>query len=655
MDLGSGFFAALDLLPEPILLVGPDRAILAANAALRRLLRLPGVAAGGRKLSEIAADTPEQLQEYLGRCARSGQFLVGTIHLRRPDGAPVRYRAEGAAFRIQDTAQAAAVLLRLRPAVESGAAFLALNEKIRQLNAEIAGRKLIEADLHRERETLEVTLASIGDAVAVTDGNGCVTFLNSIAEKLMACRLDDARGRPLAEVFHIINETTRRTVENPIRQVFETGFVVGLANHTVLIRPDGTAVPIDDSAAPIRLGNDIIGAVLIFRDITSRRRAEAALRDADRRKDEFLATLAHELRNPLAPIRNALQVMAAGQQDPERIASLKAIIDRQVKHMARLIDDLMDISRITQGRIDMRRERIALDVVLQLAIETSRPFLEAKRQRLTVKHAPERVFINADVIRMAQVLSNLISNSAKYSPAGTEIVIGTEREPDHVIVTVTDQGVGIPADMLDQVFEMFIQVDRPGMREGLGIGLTLVKRIVELHGGTVEAHSMGEGAGSQFRVRLETVEPSDAASESAKPVIARKAGTAGRILVADDNRDAAHTLAMMLELDGHAARVAYDGRQALEIAEEFRPHVALLDIGMPNMDGYQTARQIRERQWGRSVMLIALTGWGQAKDRERATSAGFDRHFVKPFDAETLRAVIDEAVRCHAASGTSPG
>jgi PAS domain S-box-containing protein len=561
--------------------------------------------------------------------------------LRRGDGVVMKFRAGGALFHRSDaTPQSRVVLLRLVPAPESGVAFIALNEQIRRLNAENARRRLIEEDLRRERETLQVTLSSIGDAVIVTDAEGTITFLNEVAESLVARTLAYARGRPLADVFRIANEQDGLLVEDPVRKALRTAAIVGLANHTVVVRPDGSTIPIDDTAAPIRLGDRIIGAVLIFRDISERRRSEHALRDADRRKDEFLATLAHELRNPLAPIRNAMRIISARADADANMGKAKEVVERQLKHMVRLIDDLMDVSRITRGRLELHRERIDLEVAVKIAAETSQPLMDVKHHALRIQ-ATEGVIVQADVTRLAQVFANLLNNSAKYSPPGSEISIKIASEGRHAVVSVSDNGVGIPASMLPRIFDMFVQLEQGGLREGLGIGLTLVKRLVELHGGIIEASSPGAGQGSTFKVFLPLADspPPEPAHESA---VNDAPTDRARILVADDNRDAADTLSMILELDGHEVRTAYDGVKALQIAEQLAPQIAFLDIGMPNLDGYQTARRIREQSWGSAMLLVALTGWGQEQDRRQATEAGFNCHLVKPVDPQTIGSLIEQ-------------
>jgi PAS domain S-box-containing protein len=641
MDVDAPAVAALDLLPEPMLFVSLDGIILCANLACGRHLQQSRDSLIRMPLAGIAVDEPSSLRNYLAECARSGQLHIGSLSLRRTDGVVIKFRTGGALFHRSDaTLQSRVVLLRLVPAPESGVAFLALNEKIRQLNAENARRRLIEEDLRRERETLQVTLSSIADAVIVTDAEGTISFLNEIAESLVARTLAYARGRPLAEVFRITNVQGGSPTEDPLGMALRTSAAAGIGNHTLLLRPDGSTIPIDNSTAPIRLGDRIIGAVLIFRDISERRRSEQALIDADRRKDEFLATLAHELRNPLAPIRNAMRIISAHADADVNMGNAKQVVERQLKHMVRLIDDLMDVSRITRGTLELHRERIDLAAVVKIAAETSQPLLDAKHHALHVQ-ADHGVFVQADVTRLAQVFANLLNNSAKYSPRDSEISIKITSDGQNGVVRVSDNGVGIPTPMLPRIFDMFVQLEQGGRREGLGIGLTLVKRLVELHGGTVEVASAGAGQGSTFTVLLPLAAspPPRAAHEPAENIAPTYRA---RILVADDNRDAADTLSVILELDGHEVRTAYDGVQAIQIAEQFSPQIALLDIGMPNLDGYQTARQIREQSWGSAILLIALTGWGQEQDRRQATEAGFNCHLVKPVDPQTIAALIEQ-------------
>jgi signal transduction histidine kinase/ActR/RegA family two-component response regulator len=370
-----------------------------------------------------------------------------------------------------------------------------------------------------------------------------------------------------------------------------------------------------------------------------------ALTESDRRKDEFLATLAHELRNPLAPVRNASHILKARMPPTPELQWARDVIDRQVTQMTRLIDDLMDVSRITRGTFELRREHVALDEVVRVAVETSRPIIEASGHELLVELPPEPINLDADVIRLAQVFSNLLNNSAKYTGPGGRIAVTAERDGNMVSVAVQDSGVGIPTAMLTRVFEPFTQLDNSleRTRGGLGIGLALAKRLVEMHGGAIEAHSQGTGQGSRFVVRL----PVSARQSAVRPSVLEGPGPVSsvsrgrrRILVADDNNDSATSLSILLNDAGYDIRTAGDGVQALETAAQFRPDIALLDIGMPKLNGYEVARQIRNQPWGRHVLLIALTGWGGAEHRQQTAQAGFDHHLTKPVDPAALTRLL---------------
>jgi PAS domain S-box-containing protein len=387
------------------------------------------------------------------------------------------------------------------------------------------------------------------------------------------------------------------------------------------------AIPLVDDAG------EVLEWVGVHTDVTEARNAENALREADYRKDVFIATLAHELRNPLAPVRNALQVARSDKATDAQRRWSHDVIDRQVRHMALLLDDLLDVSRITRGTLQLRPERVELSAVVDLAIETSRPLIDARQHTLTVKLPDVPVFLSADALRLAQVLSNLLNNAAKYSEPRGRIVLQASNRDGLLRLEVSDSGIGIEADMLPNIFEMFSQSVHAIERSegGLGIGLALVKGLVALHGGTVEATSGGRGAGSTFVVTI----PCERVGSVAAQIAAHElppATTPRRILVVDDNADSAESLALMLHLQGHETRSARDGEQALEIATSFRPHAVLLDIGMPGLNGYEVARRLRAIHLGQPLTLIAVTGWGQAEDRKRALAAGFDHHLVKPVD-----------------------
>jgi signal transduction histidine kinase len=364
----------------------------------------------------------------------------------------------------------------------------------------------------------------------------------------------------------------------------------------------------------------------------------AELAQADRRKDVFLATLAHELRNPLAPIRNAVEVLKAkGPDDPDLIWS-RDVIDRQVGQMARLLDDLLDVSRITRNKLELRKQRVTLASVVETAVETSRPIIDGGGHELTVSLSSEPVYLDADPVRLAQVFANLLNNAAKYTDGGGHVRVAAERIGHEVVVSVKDDGIGIAPEVLPRLFEMFSQATPALERSqgGLGIGLSLVKGLVEMHGGSVEARSDGHGQGSQFIVRLPVAvapQPYDHPPGDGEKGVAP---VPCRVLVADDNRDAADSLAMMLKLAGNEVRTAYDGEQAVEQAEAFRPDLVLLDIGMPKLNGYEAARRIREQPSGHAMILVALTGWGQEEDKRRADEAGFHHHLVKPVDLAAL-------------------
>jgi PAS domain S-box-containing protein len=632
----------------------------------------------------------------------------------------------------------------------------------------LQARNRAEDVLRKQTEWLQITLASIGDAVISTDVEGRVTFLNRAAAQLTGWTEAGAIGRPLSEIFQIVNERSRRPIQNLALRALREGSAATPENQTVLIARDGRERPIDHSAAPMRDGSgSMLGAVLVFRDITERKwaeqsrallaaiveasddaivsktltgvirswnsgaerlfgytaaeavgqsitliipperqdeeqtilerlrrgervdhfetvrvakdgrrldisltvspvldeegrvigaskiarditerkRTEAALREADRRKDEFLALLAHELRNPLAPLRNGLQVLRLAGSDTDTIAQVRAMMDRQLEHMVRLIDDLLDISRISQNKIELRRARVPLAAIIDAAVETARPAIEAERHDLSVSLPSDPLFLDADLTRLAQVFSNLLSNSAKYTPAGGCIWLTAERQGDHVVVEVRDNGIGIPAEALPRIFDMFSQVDRTIERAtgGLGIGLALVKGLVELHGGTVVAKSEGPGKGSTFTVRLPALQTITEAVRSEPEADEHPADRNGRrILVVDDNRDAALTLAKVLRLLGNEVRMAHDGIQAFESADELRPEVILMDVGMPGESGYEVTRRIRQQPWGRRTTIIALTGWGQESDRIRSSEAGCDGHLVKPVSLPELEKMLAE-------------
>ena len=397
-------------------------------------------------------------------------------------------------------------------------------------------------------------------------------------------------------------------------------------------------------------------------EVTERARAEQALHEADRNKDEFLAMLSHELRNPLAPILNALQLMR--MKPPERqLQWAQDVIQRQLASLTRLVDDLLDVSRITRGKITLTREPLEIATLITRAVETIQPLIQERDHQLLLQLPQEPLRVNGDPTRLTQALGNVLGNAAKYTDRGGRIDLRCSRQGADVEIRVRDNGIGIPAELLPRIFDLFMQLDRRSdySTSGLGIGLALVRRLVEMHGGSITAHSAGVGAGSEFVIRLPVCadtgagveDPLEVAGSHEAPAVSR------RILLADDNADALESLATVLRLRGHEVFSAANGALAFETAARHMPEVALLDIGMPLLDGYEVARRIRAQQWGKTVTLVALTGWGQESDRRRSQEAGFDTHLVKPLDLDKLTALlaqlpaqVPEAVLGHAAVST---
>jgi PAS domain S-box-containing protein len=644
------FLQIANLLPESMILLSADGTIAAANRAFGERLGTVPASLRGRRLQELTVDPPEDVARFLRDCSRSRQLVLGALRLSVGPLSGV-WRCEGAVYRPRNGDEPAVLLLRLLPREDVVHKFLLLNERIDQLNREIIRRRRAEDALRDQWEWLRVTLESIGDAVIATDTLGQVTFMNPVAQDLTGWTQEESVGRPLTEVFNIVNEETRLLAENPVAKVLRSGMLAGLANHTVLISRDGREVPIDDCAAPIRdAEGSVLGVVMVFHDVVERRRLERELTlraerlaEADRRKDEFLAMLAHELRNPLAPVRNALYLLGTPGVSPEALERAREMMERQVQHMVRLVDDLLDVSRITRGKVELRKESVDLIGLVQRVAEAAQPQVEAKGLDLAVSLPSEPVVLEVDPTRFDQVITNLVNNAVKFTDPGGRIEIALARREDGVRISVRDTGIGIEPELLPVIFDPFTQgshsLDRA--QGGLGIGLTLVHSLVEMHGGRVAAHSAGRGRGSEFVVflpdGLEAGTEKHAAGSPELPAASRSQ----RVLVVDDNRDSAETVALVVELWGHETRVAYDGAEALEAALVYRPEVILLDIGLPGMDGYEVARRLRTLDGLRGVKLVAMTGYGGEEDRQRAREAGFDHHLVKPVDPRELEALLN--------------
>jgi two-component system CheB/CheR fusion protein len=389
--------------------------------------------------------------------------------------------------------------------------------------------------------------------------------------------------------------------------------------------------------------NRVAGAVLTFIDITDRKRAEQDLREANRRKDEFLALLAHELRNPLAPIVTGIELLRQAKDKPQLLEQVTATMSRQARQLVRLVDDLLDLSRVSGGRLRLRKSRVPLRDVVRDAVASVRPIMERQRHELRVTISDERLELDADGARLTQVFANLLNNAARYTPESGRIAIEAGREGHEAVVAVSDNGIGIPQPLLARIFEMFYQGDEGRLTRGggLGIGLTLARSLAEMHGGTITVSSEGANRGSKFEVRLPVAElPAEVVAKEPQRTSSETLG-GHRVLIVDDNTDAARTLGMLVETLGqNEVHVAYNGDDALRIAQEHRPDIVLLDLKMPGMDGYEVARRLRSESWGRDLTLVALTGWALEDHRRRSRDAGFDRHLTKPADISALAAVL---------------
>jgi signal transduction histidine kinase/CheY-like chemotaxis protein len=509
---------------------------------------------------------------------------------------------------------------------------LAPTRRDRDATRELLQRANIHAVLCDDASSLAMEIQTTVGSVVLTDAAFRDPHIDHVTAAL-------ARQPPWSDVPTILLCQTGRQSPLGLR------VLDSLHNVTILERPTSSCTLLSSVQAAIRARArqyQMREQFETVRQSEERLRAiEAALRDADHRKDLFLATLAHELRNPLAPIRTAVQILSSPQLPADRLHWVQSVIQRQAKHMALLLDDLLDVARITRGKLVLKTERVTLNSVVDAAVETARPLLDDKKHRLTVILPGDVPVLTADPLRLSQVLSNLLTNAAKYSNPGGQIRLACDVDGNVVNISVKDNGIGIPAEALPRIFEMFSQVDVTSARSGggLGIGLSLVKGLVELHGGTIEARSRGPGQGSEFIVHLRL--GTDTSAVHATEADAQPPALEGhRILVADDNQDAADSLAMLLGLAGHEVRVAHSGRAALALAQAFRPDTALLDIGMPDLNGYEVAQELRRAPWGSDICLIALTGWGQDSDRRRSNSAGFNHHVTKPVDPATLQALM---------------
>ena len=512
-----------------------------------------------------------------------------------------------------------------------------------KITRDLTERRQAEEALRRSEERFRILVDGVRDyAVFLLDASGNVASWNRGAEILKGYSASEIIGSHFS-VFYTPESILQGKPDWELKTASQYGRI---EDEGWRVRKDGTRFWANVVITSLR-GEDgkLMGFAKVTRDMTERRNLEALL-EVDRQKDQFLAILAHELRNPLAPIRSALQIMLEPGATDETFTRARDIAERQLTNMTRLLDDLLDVSRIREGRIDLRREIVAVSTIVQAAVETSQPLIAERGQELTVEVPPEEVWIDADPVRLSQALTNLLNNAAKYTGRGGRIWVTASRSDGYALIRVRDSGIGIDPIMLPHVFDLFVQAQpHTGTSgAGMGIGLTLAKRLVELHEGRIEAISAGAGLGSEFSIRLPAVEAASVASGTASAGEGgdSREGTPLRVLVVDDNRDAADGLALLLDLHGHETRVAYEAEGALQAAKAFRPDVAILDIGMPVMDGYELARRLRKTPEAEKTVLVAMTGWGQEEDVRKGKEAGFDHHLVKPSEPAVLEKLLAE-------------
>ena len=487
-----------------------------------------------------------------------------------------------------------------------------------------------------ERAPVPIAIAHDSECRVITANRALATLLRLPPEANISLT-----PPPDQEPLYRIQQDGKDLPADALPMQYAIAHRTSVSNEIEIVRKDGGVLYVQNDIEPLYdTSGQVYGCVSVCVDVTDRKLAEMALRDADRRKDEFLATLSHELRNPLAPIRAAIEVMGRARENQGIVEQARTTMERQLLHLVRLTDDLLDVSRITQNKLELRRARIDLRAVLESAVESTMPLITASAQTLTLDRPAEPIRADADFTRLTQAFANLLNNAAKYTGRGGRIRVAMERGDAAAVVTVEDTGAGISAPMLPRIFDMFAQLPEHRDRTlgGLGIGLALAKRLIELHGGTIDARSEGIGRGSCFSVRLPLARAPEAEVAPATEQPARDASPC-RVLLADDNPDTAEMMRVMLRLSGHEVQVALDGSEAVALARAFEPRIAFLDIGMPRMDGYEAASRIRD-VLGDRVTLVALTGWGRDEDKRRSRDAGFDHHVTKPPDPEVIDRLI---------------
>jgi PAS domain S-box-containing protein len=592
----------LETVAVPVHFVGPDGTILRVNRAELELLGYGREEYIGRNIAEFHVD-PIAISDILRRLSAGETLREHPARLRCKDGSMKDVR---------------------------------IDSNVRWENGRFLHTRCFTRDVTHERQLGELRtrnadyLEGLMEGFVAYDQNWVMTYINDAGEKLLGRTRADVVGKTWHEAFpHAVGNDVDAMYQRVMRERKGERMEFFYSHY-------GRWLEI--AAAPVRSG----GVGVYFRDISDRVRALDALRQADRRKDEFLAMLAHELRNPLAPIRNGVQLLRLADGVTDLRGQTLDMIDRQAGHLVRLVDDLLDVSRITSGKMALQKNAVELSTVVASAVETCRPAIDAARHTLVLDLPTEPMLVHADFVRLAQVVSNLLNNAARYTASGGRIELRVKREGRDALISIADNGIGIAEEVLTRIFDMFMQGGRDprGAQGGLGIGLALAKNLVELHGGTIEARSAGVDRGALFLVRLPVLAAQRVASRKPAPRPSVRSRSPRRVLVVDDNVDAARALGLLLEQMGHDVQVAHDGLAALEAARGNRPEIVLLDITMPGIDGMGVVRRLRQDPRFEEVPFVAVTGRGSEEDRRASREAGFDEHLVKPVGLDSLQRVF---------------
>jgi len=626
----------LNSCPEGVVATDAAGRITFVNQAAARLLQVEPHETQGAALQSIfqAASNGRRLVGNLINSVLQGEARTDvSITLRPGDAREALIELSGAPIRSADGTMSGAVIT--------------FRDCTQRKRAEQERRRLLES-VQAEKEWFFQVLSSINEEVYFTDTHKRYTFANAAAMREFGhASVSGVEVEKIVSRLEVLRaDGTPRPIEEapPLRAL--TGEVIRDEEQITRIPRTGELRHRQVSSAPVRNARGrIIGSVSVVTDITERKRAEAALREADHRKNLFLATLSHELRNPLAPILTAARLLESPEATEKERQRCSAIIAHQVTHLAALLNDLLDVSRFTRGELTLKKEPVRLEAIFDSAVETARPVIDGKNHRLHLEPPSTALLLDADPVRLTQVLSNLLANAAKYTHPGGDITLGARLESEGLLIFVRDTGIGLAAENVADIFEIFLQLEpsSPQSQGGLGVGLALVKGLVELHGGRVEVESDGRDRGSTFNVVLPRsiiLEDDGAYRSDAVTPAAASLEESRCVLIADDAQQGAEALAMLLERRGHEVHVAHEGAEAFRLAAQIKPDIAFLDIGMPGLSGYEVATRIRCEPWGRQMVLVAVTGWGQESHKHEAYSAGFDQHFTKPMDPRHLRSIF---------------